>query len=434
MTGPPSPTTPLIAAFAGLYILAFALFAWVMIRRRSWPWILRAFGVLAFAAVAAAVLAGKRHDYFYFVGQWSLTMNGGDPWAQGLENVEENPGYGPLFNVFAPLAEIYELLPKVLFTGAWLGTAIAVARLFQHDARVRRFAPFVLAYFVLNPYFWIEIPLYGHFDILPSAATLASVHLLLRGTERRSGAALAVGMLLKVVPVCALPFLIAWSRRRWKALVLGFTSVVVVVEAVAYAIWGTHAVTFPSLATGRRSNLLSVFAFLRGDYSPLQLVMDEPNVDWASLPLLVVAGAILVWGLALPRAHLVLSVTIAFVVVLGLYLRGHQQFQMLVFVLVPYLFLTVGDAVRRERLLWATLGAYVAWISGFTVVYVVGGQLHDEPWIELRHIVGLPTFLITVMTVIVLVRYRNAPLCVPAPARTPTAQASQLGNLTRRTS
>jgi ABC-type multidrug transport system fused ATPase/permease subunit len=417
MPGPPSPGTTLAVAFAGLYALALAALLWAVIRRRSQTWILGAFTISAAAAVTAALLAGKRHDYFHYVGQWQNTMAGGDPWDQSLGNIEENPGYGPLFNVFAPLADIQELLPKLLFTLAWLGTALALARLFAADQRLRSCAPLVLVYFVLNPYFWIEIPLYGHFDILPSAALLASVHLVLRRRERPAGAALAAGALLKVLPICALPFLIAAARRRWTALVLAFSSVVLVVEAVAYAIWGTHAVTFPSLATGQDSKLLSIFAFLRADYSPLRLFVDAPDVDWASLPLLLIAGGLLVWTFALRPSHLVVAVLTTFVVVLALYNRGLQQFQVLVFVLVPYLYLTLDEVARRSRLLWTTLGIYLTWISTFGVVYALGGQLHDEPWFRLRHIVGLPTFLLALTVVIVLLRIRTAPLCVPAPAR-----------------
>lgn len=415
---PSAPSTASVFAFAGLYVLVVAIFAWAALtRRRSHRWIAGPFAVFALAALAATLLTGERHDYFHWVGQWSNTMSGGDPWDQTLEEVDENSGYGPLFNVFAPLASLHTLLPKVVFALAWLGTAAAFARLFAADERLRPVVPFVVAYFALNPYFWVEIALYGHFDILPAAATVASVHLVLRGRELGAGAALGVGALLKVTPVVALPFLIAARPRRWRALVLGFAAVVLVVEAASYGIWGTSALTFPFLAADQESKLLSIFQFLRGDYSPLRLLTDEPNLDRLSVPLLVIAGALLVWGLAVRRAHPVVAVLTTFIVVLGLYMRGHQQFQMLVFVLPPYLFLTVERAARLSRLLWLTLAVYLAWFSAFSVVYVLGGQLRTEPWVELREIVGLPTFLLTIATVVVLLRFRATALRVPTRAR-----------------
>jgi hypothetical protein len=411
---PPAPSSTTILAFGGLYALVAVVFALgVLQRRSSRDWYIALFGVFAFAAVAACLLTGKRHDYFHFVGQWENTMDGGDPWDQTLELVDENSGYGPLFNVFAPLAEVHELLPKTLFALAWVATAAGFVRLFAADDRLRRLAPFVFAYFALNPYFWIEISLYGHFDILPSAAVLLAVHAVLRGRELQAGATLAAGTLLKLTPVVALPFLVAAHPARWKAFVAGFAGVVVGVEVVAFAIWGTHAVTFPWLAADQESKLLSIFQFLRGDYSPLHLVSDSPNVDWLSLPLLVVAGLLLVWGLALHRAHLVVSVVTTFVVVLGLYLRGHQQFQMLVFVLVPYLALTLNGEALRSRLLWGTLALYLGWFSAFTAVYTGGGQLREEPWLRLRESLGLPTFVLTIVTVVVLLRFRNAELRLP---------------------
>jgi hypothetical protein len=369
--------------------------------------------VFAIAAMGAAAAVGKRHDYFHFVGQWSHTMAGGDPWDQNLGAIAENPGYGPLFTIFAPLAEIHELLPKLLLTLAWVGTAVAFTRIFEADEELRRLAPFVLAYFALNPFFWIEIALYGHFDILVAAACAASIHLLLLNREQLAGAVLAMGGLLKVMPVVALPFLIAARPAQWKGIIVGFIAAVVAVEAAAYAIWGTSALTFPLLNAQENSKLLSIFQFLRGDYSPLNLLVDNPDVDWASLPLLVIAGLLLVWGLALRRAHLVVAVIISFVVVLALYLRGHPQFQIMVFVLVPLLALTLEDGVRRSRLLWTTLALYLSWVVAFDIVYVLGGQLLREPWVNLREIVGLPSFMLATVTVIVLLRFRNVRLRMP---------------------
>jgi hypothetical protein len=360
------------------------------------------------AAVAVSLATGARHDYVHFLEQWNHTMRGGDPWDQSLHG--QNPGYGPLFNALAPLAQLFPLLPKIIFVAAWVATAAAVTRLVASDSQSSHMAPAALAYFALTPYFWIEIPLYGHFDILPAAATLASVHLTLKHRTRLGAGLLAIGALLKIVPGAALPFLISARPDRWKAIVLSFAGTCAVIFIISYGLWGPSTLTAILLPAHQGSDLFSVFRFARGSYSPLRLVTDSPNLDVASVPMLVAAGVLMALILGVSRAHLVVSVLATFVLIFALYKLGHPQFQMVVFVMLPYLLLTLPDPARRDRLLWGAACVYLAWFSVLDLLYVVGKQLREPPWLILREFLGLPTFALAILLTIVLLRFRHQPV------------------------
>lgn len=408
------PSKQLIVSCIVLWAATAALFVWYALHRRFSPRLVAGSIVaFSFAASTLTVITGDRHDYVHFLEQWRHTLDGGDPWDQGLDG--ENPGYGPVFSAFAPLILIHPLFPKMVFTAAWILTALAVARLYAADPRSRDLAPWILAYFAFTPYFWIEIAVYGHFDILPAAATLAAVHLVLHKREGLSGGVLAAGVLLKTVPIVALPFLLAWARRRWGSIVVTFVVTCAAAYVVAYAIWGTSSLTAVALPAAAESDLFSIFRYLRGTYSPLRLFTDSPNVDAASLPLLIVVGATLLVVFAARRTHLVVAVVTAFVAVFALEKMGHPQFQMIVFVLLPYMFLTLPQAERARMLLVGTLAVYVAWFSALDTVYALGGQLREPPWVDLREILGLPTFLLSLGTIFVLVLFRRSELVVPKP-------------------
>jgi hypothetical protein len=338
-------------------------------------------------------------------------MSGGDPWDQSL--IAQNPGYGPLFNALAPLAAIFSLLPKLIFVAVWVGIAILLPRLFQADRACSRLAPGVFAYFVLTPYFWIEIAAYGHFDILPAAATLASIHLTLKHQARLGAGILALGALLKTYPIFAFPFLLRARPGRWKSPVFSLGGTCAAVFALSYVIWGNSTFTAIFLPAAQKSDLFSIFRFARGRYSPLQLLSENPNLDAASVPLLVLAGALLVALLARPGNHVVVGILVTFISIFALFKLGHPQFQMVVFVVAPYLLLTLPDAVRGDRIILGALGTYLAWFTLLDLLYLVGGGLREPPWIILREVLGLPTFVLALTVVVVLLKFRTQPVIAP---------------------
>jgi hypothetical protein len=376
------------------------------------PAVLGSLAAVGVAALAFAYASGPRHDYLSFLMMWDGILDGKDPWdaaATGRTNA-----YPPLYVALAPLTLVHRLLPKLLFTAAWLAVAGWFVRLYAARSDTRHGAALVLGYFVLLPYFWVEVALYGHFDILPAIGTLLALHLTLQGRELAGGVILGLATLLKIFPLAALPFLLVTHRRNPARLAGGCALTIAVGALAGYALWGTSAFKPLSFAAQRESRLLSIFQFLRGDYSPLRLVTDAPNVDWLSKILLAVAMTALLAAAARRHMHPVVAVTSAFVVLFALYTLGNPQFQMIVFLLVPYLYVTLPASVRLSPLLVVPVAAYLAWYSAFDVVYVVGGMLVEWPWNVLRQVVGLPTFLIAAAALAGLVSAGGArPIAAP---------------------
>jgi hypothetical protein len=412
-----APGTPPSAA-----VLVIGATAWVFAAGVFWLRVLRtpptdrflraAFASFALVAVAFAFAVGPRHDYQEFLLQWDGILAGVDPWDR--EAIGSMNAYGPLYVALAPLSLLHDLAPKLLFTAAWIVAALWLFRLYEARPDTRRHAPLVLGYFVLTPYFWVEIALYGHFDILPALGTLLALHLVLRRRTGAGGAMLGLAALLKIAPLVALPFLVATLRNGRARLVGGCAAIVAVGMTAAYLLWGRSVFEPLTLGADRESNLLSIFHFLRRDYSPLRLVVDEPNVDGLSTGVVLLALSILMVAAVARRMRPVVAVMSAFVVLFALYTLGHPQFQMIVFLLVPYLYLTLPESVRTRRSLVVPVAAYLVWYSAFDVVYVVGGWLVEWPWVFLAQTLGLPTFLIALACLLGLVSAGRAPLGAPA--------------------
>lgn len=56
------------------------------------------------------------------------------------------------------------------------------------------------------------------------------------------------------------------------------------------ATWGGSTFDPLMFAADRGSHHLSVLRFLRGDFSPLRLITDSPDLDHLSVPLMVIGG------------------------------------------------------------------------------------------------------------------------------------------------
>ncbi len=348
----------------------------------------------AAAFLAATVLAWTRHDYVADLEIWAVILRGGDPWWLVPGKGVPLHAYGPLFNALALAAALNPLLPKLLFafaylaTVAWLVKGVGPRRGLVGLPWVGRVA------WLANPFVWVEIAYFGHWDILVAVVCVAAVHERSRGRDVAAGAWLAAGILLKYMPIVILPFLVVEGRRvRWR-LLLAATLAAAAGLVLSWLIWGPSTFRAITYGAGRPSTLLSVFRFLRGAYSPLRLVSDAPNVDALALPCMALAGlAVFAWCWTRrvgPAAGSVLAV----LATLLFYRVGFPQYQIVLLLLASYWI--VDGRWERDHFLGATLGLYFGWLALFDVFYaLVGGVLHPSDrfaWVE--DVVGLPTFVL----------------------------------------
>ena len=360
------------------------------------------------------VLSGPRQDYVAFLEIWDGGSRGARPLvgsravglsAQRLRAAVQRPGAaGRVERAGTEAALRAGLLP---FRRPLLEAGPAAA-----GRRGQGFPALGLLAWLMSPFAWVEIAYFGHFDVLVAIACVAAVAWFLRGREVLAGASLALGFLLKLIPVVIVPFFAldlgaaASASGSWPAalvpMVLGY--------GVSFLIWGSA--TFRPFGFGyqRGSTLLSIFRFLRGGASPLRWFMADANVDAWSTPCLVVAGLVVFLICQWRRTDPATSALAAVLTTLLFYQVGFIQYQMIVFLLMAYWLGRYAPALAQDRGLAVAIGGYFGWLTLFDLFYAyAGGIIHaDGPWGWVDDWVGLPTFLLGSFLLVKLLRWRNA--------------------------
>src|SRR5262249_25784365 len=223
-------TAALLAAALHLVIV---LFIWGIDRRhrvrffdgaRPYSYVNAVLFVFSVAFLALAVLSGVQGDYKDHLVEWMDVLRGSDPWE--MRSTSYN-AYGPLFNVLAPLTWINALANKLLFAFAYLVYVVWLTKVLAPRRGVNALSWPWVALWLLNPFPWEQIAYFGYFDVLVSLACVAAVDSLVRGKDGASGTSLALGILLKYLPIVLLPFLV-FSQRRFHFRLLNFCVGVVI--------------------------------------------------------------------------------------------------------------------------------------------------------------------------------------------------------------
>jgi hypothetical protein len=352
----------------------------------------------ALAFLLFTVLSGPRHDYVAFLEIWAAVRGGSDPWWIHERFGYPLNAYGPLFNLLALPAWCNPLAPKLLFALAYC----LFAAIFLKGGMARPgplgFPAMGLLAWLLGPFPWVEIAYYGHFDVLVAIACVAAVAFVLRGREVLAGASLAVGFLLKLIPVVIVPFFaLDVDGRRVRSRFLAGAGIPMVLGYVASdLIWGRSTFRPFAFAATRGSTLLSIFRFLRGGASPLRRFMDHPDLDAWSTRCLAVAGLLAFLACRWRRADPATSALVAVLTTLLFYQVGFIQYQMILFLLMAYWLGRYGPLLGRHPGLAFAIGGYFGWLSLFDLFYCYAGGIMqaDGPWGWVADRVGLPTFLL----------------------------------------
>ena len=371
--------------------------------RASWTLI-----IFSLAFLGAAALSGPRHDYSAHMMVWNMVLHGGDPWFIPPGGDAVLNAYGPLFNALALLVRINTLAPKMLFAFSYLIFVVWLLKGFARRRGLVGLSAFAVAAWLLNPFAWVEVAYFGHFDILVAVACVAAVHARARNRDAASGVSLAFGVLLKYLPIVLLPFLTVEGRRIRPKLIAATTIAIAAGLTASVLVWGPATFRPLTRAAGRSSELLSIFRFLRGTWSPLRVFSDAPNVDALSVPLLLAALAgLLAWcwrHSVRTEAAAVLSV----LTTLLFYKVGFEQYQIVLFLLVSYWWWALDDRAgqRRDPMLRLALAGYFGWLALFDLFYGrIGGYLPpDEPWSSAQEVVGLPTFVLGCVLLVAVLR------------------------------
>ena len=293
--------------------------------------------LIAFSAAFLSVTAitGILADYDAYVILWTSILNERNPWSWNFTGYELINAYGPLFNVLAPMISFNPLFNKLLFAFSYLLYIIWLIK--KHGPRcgfdALSYPCFGLLLFNLFP--WVQIAYLGYFDVLVGLACVASVHSLVRQKDSVSGTYLALGILLKFMPIVILPFL-AFHGRRFHFRLVGYCVAVVAVGFfVSIVIWGTS--TFAPLAfAATRSSFWSIYDVMNSTHSPLRAIWDTPHAEVLEKPLLLTAGSLLFAWCAFRQIEPSLSATVAILVTMLFYRVSFVNYHMVFLCLVYY--------------------------------------------------------------------------------------------------
>ena len=335
-----------------------------------------ALGVLCVLFLVWTIASGVRPGaYTDYLAEWREAMAGHDPWRPSGDTPLN--AYGPLFNALGLLAWLDPIAPKLLFASGYVAFVAWLVLRTARDRSPRR-THAVIALCLLNPFPWVEIAHFGFFDVLVGVACVGAVHAARRGGDRLSGALVGVGILVKFLPAVVLPVLASGGRRLRPNLVGAAVVVASAGMAASFALWGPSTFDPIRFAAGR-SPVLSIYDVLGSPDSPLGLGL---KFDLASLekPLILAAEAALLAWCWWRKAGPAVSALLAVLAVLLFYRSGYNNYQMMAFCLLAYLFAAAQDEFHLTRglllALCAYLGALAAIDAGYPVVRRIASTDH----------------------------------------------------------
>jgi hypothetical protein len=380
--------------------------------------------IFSAAFLALAVLSGARGDYKIHLYVWTAILGHANPWEPDWILMPLGRSfYGPLFNVLAPLSWVNPLANKLLFAFSYLICVIWLIKDFAPRQGIAVSWPW-LGMWVLNPYPWEQIAYFGYFDVLVALACVAAVHSLVNGKDGISGTYLALGILLKYMPIVILPFL-AFSGRRFHFRLFKFcVGVVALGLVVSVLVWGTS--TFdPLLFNATRESRWSIYNIMVSSYSPLRPFLDSSNIGWVRKSLFLTAGlGIFTWCM-IRQIEPVLSSALALLVTFLFYWVGYANYQMVFFFLISYWAVANWAQLKRRSVLATLFVGYFSLltISNLALWDLVPANFPTEETLQLFQ------FLLGCVLFFVLVQLRPPVTC----ARADWAQGENTGALIPQT-
>jgi hypothetical protein len=365
-------------------------------------WLNMALLLISAGFLAVTVGYGVMQDYYLYRGMWGVVREGHDPWWIILGTFGEYPvnAYGPLFNLLAIPDRVNPLLPKLLFAWAYLLFAVSTIKSARGDGSRSRWAAIAGIAWFWNPYAWVELARFGHFDVLVGLCCVAAVEARVLRRDDRAGIFLSLGVLLKYMPVILLPFLIL-DRGRYRWRLLGVAAAAIALGfAASVAFWGTATFRPIRFAVGRGTEYLSIYRYLEGTYSPLRGLPLPIRVHDLAAPMLLIT-LLRAWNWSRFRhTEPASAAVLAILTTLLFYQVGFPQYQMVLFVLASYWIVRKWGTLARRGALLVALICYFGWIATFDVIAATRGVEYHQ----ISEWAGLPTVILGGFLIICIVR------------------------------
>jgi hypothetical protein len=317
--------------------------------------------LIAFSALflLTTVITGADGDYYAYGEEWRSILDGHNPWQMITRPFN---AYGPLFNLMAITTPLSPLVNKLLFSFSYILFVIWLTKWPKQNSNSNIPRSLIIGSLILSPYSWTQLSWLGYFDILVGVACVASLYSLSQRKEGLAGAFLALGILLKFMPIVIFPFL-AFSGRRFNWRLVGVCLALVALGFLAgFLVWGASEFT-PLRFVATRSPRLSIYAVLNSDYSAQQFNI---RLNWLERFLSISSIFAIFTLYMMSLIDLTLSCTLAILVTLLFSKLGYANYQIVVLCMVSYWMVVVSKNSRRLVL-----------FAGFLICYFVYMAIKD---------------------------------------------------------
>ena len=149
--------------------------------------------------------------------------------------------------------------------------------------------------------------------------------------------------------------------------------------------------------TGRDSTMLSLFRFLRGNYSPLRLFIEKPNLDWISTYLCVASVALLFAFHVTHKFDSLYSSLLAMTLLVAFYKVGNHQFYITLFLLQVFTIAHNYRAIVFSECRLTSTFIFIVWIALASILFVVSNEYRQA---NLKELIGLPTFVLSLWMIV----------------------------------
>ena len=285
---------------------------------------------------------------------------------------------------------------------AWLAVSFYAALSIQWNKNER---PFVLMFFLLNPFFWIEFVSWGHHDAIVAFLVFFAAVEIQKSRQIFSGILIGLAILLKFFPIFLIPFFWIELRRNqiiWnlRFLMSCFITLVVGYE-IAYLYWG-KSVFYPLLfASNRPPAMLSIFNFFQKrifDFMPF-LPVDQVMaiLSFLSKTLMSCGAGFVLFRYLNGKVSRNRAIAAMALVLFLFFQVGHPQFHSSVFFILPLILAEIPSQKERLNVL-KPFFFYVGLLIAFQVSLVVFGQ-YSKTISYLVQWIAIPYLFIGVWTI-----------------------------------
>ena len=323
-----------------------------------------------------------------------------EQWDNIVKGESAGSPYGIVHNFIGYLSLIpIVFVPKALFVCIYLFSGY---KLLDFAVSKGVNAGILSIFLLLNPLFLIFGLYYGSNDLFVSGLAISAVLYLIERKSTTAGILLAFAIGYKFYPVFILPFMLFTDFKLRKRFAYSFMISLMIIYSVGYLYWGDNIFDAFRIGVERPSKSLSIFRFIRGDFSPLSF-FGVKNIDDLSIWFLFGSFLSSLFLFIYYRLDYLLMALFSYVNVLLFSKIGHHQFYFLFLFLSLLVYIKHKIDLKRNKPLIISFTIFVVWFFAIVVAYPLTEHYNSFPLI--REWIGLPNFVLLLILNVLLLRY-----------------------------